>query len=81
MESTKVDSAKVVQGMAIDLLQPLHQELTLANQRADELNIKLNEVERNLDSIVTWAFTVKSILDANHIAYPNVPQVMLVRQN
>lgn len=78
---TRVDSAKVVQGMALDLLKPLHEELARCNkslaevnQRADTLQEKVRESDRALSDIITWALAAKQLLDMHGIEYPPMPE-------
>lgn len=70
----KVDQAKVVQGMALDLLKPLHAELDTAQDRLRELN-------RELESVLGWAIIAHSLLDAHSIPYPPPPEPLARRKS
>lgn len=68
----KVDQAKIVQGMAIDLLKPLHTELDTAQARMRELSLEL-------ESVLGWAIIARALLDSHQITYPPVPDRMSPR--
>lgn len=72
---TKVDSAMIVQGMAIDLLKPLHEELARASADARKLRTQMNELDREMEAIIAWAMAAKSILDREGIDYPPLPKL------
>ena len=72
---TKVDSAMVVQGMAIDLLKPLHEELARASADARKLRKQMNDLDREMEIIIAWAMAAKSILDREGIDYPPLPKL------
>jgi len=63
----KIDQAKVVQGMAIDLLTPLHAELDTAQARLRDLNAEL-------ESVLGWAIIARALLDAHKVEYPPPPE-------
>jgi len=71
---TRVDDAKVVQGMALDLLTPLREELARSLAKAEDLGAEL-------DSLLAWAVMARALLDAHHIAYPPVPQSLRVKDD
>ncbi len=73
---TKVDSAKVVQGMALDLLQPLHAELDRATRDMATLRTNITESDRALESVIQWALAARTILDTHGLTYPEVPAVV-----
>lgn len=75
----KVDSAKVVQGMALDLLRPLHTELERANHTAADCRAKLRRLETEIEIVIEWAVAVRLILDHNHLDYPTVPEIIVAR--
>jgi len=78
---TRVDSAQVVQGMALDLLKPLHEEVNRCNKEITDLRGKVREVSDDLDAVVQWALTARSILDANTLPYPALPAPLRVVQD
>lgn len=59
------DAAAVVQGMALDLLTPLHRELESANRQTAELRVKLNTLEDELGQMVRWARGALDLLERN----------------
>ena len=52
----RVDNAKIVQGMAIDLLQPLHDELASCRS-------SLFDLRRELDSVLGYAIIAHALLE------------------
>jgi hypothetical protein len=52
----RVDNASLVQGMAIDLLKPLHTELDLCNT-------KLHNLSLELDSVLGYAIIAHALLE------------------
>jgi len=68
---SRVDDAKVVQGMALELLLPLRSELTLATGKVTDLSAEL-------DALLAWAVMARALLDSAHIAYPPVPKALRV---
>jgi hypothetical protein len=72
---TKVDSAQVVQGMAIDLLKPLHEELTRCNTEVARLRSQVGDLDRELELIISWALTAKGLLEAHNIEHPPMPEI------
>jgi hypothetical protein len=72
---TKVDSALVIQGMAIDLLKPLHEELARADKAARSLRQQMNDLDREMELIISWALTARGLLESNHIPYPPMPKM------
>lgn len=84
---SRVDNAKVVQGMALDLLKPLHDELSLAAAEVSRLRTEVSaarseastarsevRVARNeIEALVVWVVAAVSILEENHLEYPTVP--------
>lgn len=84
--SSRVDNAKAVQGMALDLLKPLHDELerttakvAAANVQVEACQTKVIEIERELDAVVLWALLAKSLLDEHAVSYPPVPAPVRAR--
>lgn len=69
----KVDQARVVQGMAIDLLKPLHTELAEARSQIVSLRSDLTTLEGEMSSVISWALTARTLLDSHQIDYPPVP--------
>lgn len=69
----RVDQARVVQGMAIDLLSPLHQELAEARKQTAAIRADLHDLESEMSTVISWALTAKRILDNHQIDYPPVP--------
>lgn len=68
---TRTDDAKVIQGMAIELLLPLRGEL-------DRTTAKVTALSSELDSLLAWAVMARAILDAHTLAYPPVPASLRV---
>ena len=68
----RVDNAKIVQGMALDLLAPLHEELDKANARMRDLSMEL-------ESVLGWAIIAHALLEAHHIKAPPPPPPVLGR--
>lgn len=52
----RVDNAKIVQGMAIDLLRPLHEELATCQT-------SLSDLRRELDSVLGYALIAHALLE------------------
>jgi hypothetical protein len=52
----RVDNAKIVQGMAIDLLRPLHEELA-------SCQTSLTDLRRELDSVLGYAIIAHALLE------------------
>lgn len=72
---TKVDSAQVVQGMAIDLLKPLHEELVRVNSDVSRLRSHVRDLDNELELIISWALTAKGLLEAHHVPHPPMPRL------
>lgn len=70
----RVDNAKIVQGMALDLLQPLHTEL-------DGVRKRVRQLDAELEAVLGWALIAHALLDANNVRYPEVPKPMIDRLN
>lgn len=77
------DRAKQVQDMALDLIKPLHEELSRANHQVETLRRKANEtiaelerVRLELNDVAAWAIAAKVLLDQSGIAYPTPPEVL-----
>jgi hypothetical protein len=75
----KVDQAKIVQGMALDLLRPLHDELDQANLAMANLRKTVQSLDAELESVLGWALIARALLDHHHIEYPEVPQALIHR--
>lgn len=73
----KVDSAKVVQGMAIDLVKPLHEELARAEIVATRLRGNLRDMENDMADFLVWATEVRNILERERIEYPPLPKMRI----
>ena len=76
----KVDTAKVLQGMSLDLLKPLHEELDLANASADRLRQSMSSLEAEMESVLGWAIIARTLLDSHGIDYPAPPEPVLKRR-
>lgn len=76
----KVDTAAIVQGMALDLLRPLHQELDAANASAAQLRTALHDLEMDFESVLGWAVYARGLLDHADVAYKAPPQSLLKRR-
>lgn len=72
----KIDTAKVVQGMALDLLQPLHAELAQAQSQVAAVRRDLATLDHELQSVLGWAIIARALLDSNHIDYPTPPEAL-----
>lgn len=72
----KVDSAQIVQGMALDLLQPLHAELAEAQSQAKALRTDLQHLDMELQSVLGWAVIARALLDSHGVEYPTPPPVL-----
>lgn len=70
----RVDNAKIVQGMAIDLVEPLHSEL-------EGVRKKVRQIDADMEALLGWAIVAKAILDGNHLGYPAVPDVLVKRMD
>lgn len=68
----RVDNAKIVQGMALDLLQPLHGEL-------DAVRARVQLLDAELEAVLGWALIAHALLDQNKIPYPEVPKTLSQR--
>ena len=71
-KSGHVDEAKVIQGMALDMLAPLNAQLATMTGKATDLSSEL-------DSLLAWAVMARAILDAHSLAYPPVPAALRVQ--
>jgi hypothetical protein len=69
----KVDQAQIVQGMALNLLAPLHAELDEASRSAVSLRAQLRDIEAEMESVIGWALYARNLLDAHSIEYRPVP--------
>jgi len=78
---TRIDNAQVVQGMAIDMLKPLHEELDRLNGELASMRERVTEADRALSAVIEWALAAKRILDQHSIDYPMVPDVILRRES
>lgn len=76
----KVDQAKIVQGMALDLLKPLHAELDEATTAAARLRRELADLDSEMQSVLGWAITARALLDSHGIPYPAPPEPVLTRR-
>jgi outer membrane protein TolC len=77
---TKVDSAKAVQGMALEMLQPLHEELVRAREEMAEVRADAqaaredcSKVRREFEILLGWALTLRDLLQEAGIKHPPVP--------
>lgn len=77
----KVDSAKVVQGMALDMLKPLHDELANTAAEVTLLRDTTRHLTMQMEAVLVWAVSVVAILDSNGISYPQVPEPVRARIN
>jgi len=75
----RIDDAKVVQGMAVDLLKPLHDELARANAEVTDLREKVREADEAVHSMLQWAMAAKALLDKHGIEYPELPTIQDIR--
>jgi hypothetical protein len=76
----KIDNAKVVEAMALDLLKPLNDQVSWASGQVQTLQRDLLDAQKqvhrlqgDLESMYAWALAVKAILEDNQIVYPPVP--------
>jgi hypothetical protein len=83
----KVDNAKIVEAMALDLLHPLNEQVKWASGEVENLRKTLHETQSDLsrtriqvhalqgdvEALHAWSLAVKVILDDHGIAYPPVP--------
>lgn len=76
----KIDQAKVVQGMALDMLQPLHAELAEAQRQVNEVRRDLQTLDSELQSVLGWAIIARALLDSHHIEYPTPPPALRQRR-
>lgn len=77
----RVDNAQIVQGMALDLLGPLHSELNLANADMKTLREALAASHQEMDAlkqdiadVVSWALMARALLEDNQIDYDPLPK-------
>ena len=70
---TRVDSAQVVQGMALDMLKPLHEELAAAQADIASLRKQSNDVRDAFSALLVWAQQVKMLMDHHNVEYPPIP--------
>lgn len=82
----KVDGAKVVQGMALEMLKPLHDELDGARAEVKSLRQDVHsaqaecaKVRRHFEILLGWALTLRDILEENQVNYPPVPPAVKER--
>ena len=75
----KIDQAKVLQGMALDLLQPLHAELAEAQRQVAAVRADLATLDSELQSVLGWAVIARALLDSHEIPYPQPPAVLRKR--
>lgn len=66
----RIDDAKIVQGMAVDLLRPLHEEL-------NRVNAEVVTLRGNVQEAVQWMLAVRDIMDRNRIEYPDFPSELV----
>lgn len=72
----RVDQAKVVQGMALDLLAPLHAELAEAQKQVSQVRTDLQTLDSELQSVLGWAIIARALLDSHKIDYPTPPAAL-----
>src|SRR5690242_8997330 len=72
----KIDQAKVVQGMALDLLKPLHAELAEAQTQVAKVRSDLQTLDSELQSVLGWAIIARALLDSHKIEYPTPPPAL-----
>jgi hypothetical protein len=86
----KIDNAKVVEAMALDLLKPLNDQVRWASGEVENLRSTLSETQINLstvqhqliavqhemESLIIWSLAAKALLDEHNIPYPATPSVM-----
>ena len=68
----RVDNAKIVQGMALDLVAPLHEEL-------DKANVRLTNLRAELEQVMAYAIVAHTLLEQNNITGPPPPPNILRR--
>lgn len=74
--TARIDSAKVVQGMALDMLTPLHNELAATAEEVKTLRKQVYDAQGDIEALVAWAVAAKHILDSHELEYPPVPQAI-----
>jgi hypothetical protein len=65
-----VDSAEVVQGMALQLVTPFAQRLREADEELDKLRTKFRVLEQQLDAAMDRAHRAESALRTNGLPVP-----------
>lgn len=78
---SKVDTAKAVQGMALDLLSPLREELARTQTEMASMRTTVTRVQMELEAVIAWALAARAILDQNAIDYPPVPSPLNQHRN
>lgn len=83
----RIDNAKIVEAMALDLLKPLNEQVAWATGQVETLRETLHStqtelstvrgqmhrVQNDMEALLTWSLAVKQILDAHGVEYPPTP--------
>jgi hypothetical protein len=72
----RVDNAQIVQGMAIDLIQPLHTEMDGLRGQVDDLRHRADALRTELEQVLGYAILCHELLLGNPNA-PRPPQSVL----
>jgi hypothetical protein len=66
----QVDSAEVVQGMALAMITPFERRLRDAEAEVDQLRKKLKQLNYELDAAMAWRRSAEATLRQNGLAIP-----------
>lgn len=78
--SARIDNAKAVQNMALELLKPLREELQYQQKEMSQMReglasarTSVQMLQAQLEAVIVWAIAARSILEENNLPYPTVP--------